>query len=56
MRSGLDKGHKSQFKTLVNNIKTTGQPLIPFEDIINTTQASFAALESLRTGTSVQIS
>lgn len=56
MRSGLDKGHKTQFKTLVDNIKTTGQPLIPFEDIINTTQASFAALESLRTGTWVQIS
>ena len=55
MRSGLDKGHKTQFKTLIDNIKTTGQPLIPFEDIINTTQASFGALESLRTGTWVQI-
>lgn len=55
MRSGLDKGHKTQFKTLIDNIKTTGQPLIPFEDIINTTQASFAALESLRTGNWVHI-
>ena len=55
MRSGLDKGHKTQFKTLVENIKTTGQPLIPFEDIINTTQASFAALESLRTGSWIQV-
>ena len=55
MRSGLDKGHKIQFKTLVENIKTTGQPLIPFEDIINTTQASFAALESLRTGSWIQV-
>ena len=55
MRSGLDKGHKAQFKTLIDNIKTTGRPLIPFEDIINTTQASFAALESLRTGNWVHI-
>ncbi|MBW0161471.1 MAG: Gfo/Idh/MocA family oxidoreductase [Sediminibacterium sp. Gen4] len=55
MRSGLDKGHKTQFKTLVDNIKTTGHPLIPFEDIVNTTKASFAALESLRTGSWVQI-
>jgi predicted dehydrogenase/threonine dehydrogenase-like Zn-dependent dehydrogenase len=55
MRSGLDKGHKTQFKTLVKNIKTTGEPLVPFEDIINTTQATFAALESLRTGTWIKI-
>lgn len=50
MRSGLDKGHKDQFKLLVDRVKTTGQPLIPFDDIINTTEASFAALESLRSG------
>ncbi|MFM9500904.1 hypothetical protein ACKI1Q_45980, partial [Streptomyces galilaeus] len=55
LRAGLDKGHKTQFKRLVENIKTSGQPLIPFEDIVNTTKASFAALESLRTSSWVQI-
>ncbi len=55
LRAGLDKGHKAQFKRLVENIKTSGQPLIPFEDIVNTTRASFAALESLRSGTWVQL-
>jgi predicted dehydrogenase/threonine dehydrogenase-like Zn-dependent dehydrogenase len=50
LRSGLDKGHKAQFKALVDNIKTTGQPLVAFDDLVNTTKASFAALESLRTG------
>lgn len=55
LRAGLDKGHRAQFKRLVENIKTSGQPLIPFEDIINTTRASFAALESLRSGTWVQL-
>lgn len=55
LRAGLDKGHKAQFKRLVENIKTSGQPLIPFEDIVNTTRASFAALESLRSGTWIQL-
>jgi predicted dehydrogenase/threonine dehydrogenase-like Zn-dependent dehydrogenase len=49
MRSGLDKGHKNQFKALINTVKTTGQPLIPFEDLVNTTKATFAALQSLQT-------
>lgn len=55
MRSGLDKGHKEQFKALVDHVKITGKPLIAFEDLVNTTKASFAALESLRTGTWVTI-
>jgi predicted dehydrogenase/threonine dehydrogenase-like Zn-dependent dehydrogenase len=55
LRSGLDKGHKAQFKALVEAVKATGQPLIPFEDIINTTEASFAALESLRSGAWVHL-
>lgn len=55
MRSGLDKGHKAQFKALVNAVKTSGHPLIPFEDLVNTTKASFAALESLQTGAWIQL-
>lgn len=55
LRSGLDKGHKVQFKALVEAVKTTGQPLIPFDDIINTTEASFAALESLRSSVWVHL-
>lgn len=55
LRVGLDKGHKTQFKRLIENIKGSGQPLIPFDDIVNTTKASFAALESLRSGTWAQL-
>lgn len=55
MRSGLDKGHRTQFRTLIDQIKTTGQPLIPFDNIVNSTKASFAALESLSTGTWINI-
>lgn len=49
MKTRLDKGHKEQFRLLVQSIKT-GQPIIPFDEIINTTQASFAAIQSLKEG------
>ncbi len=48
-KTRLDKGHKNQFKLLVESIKS-GVPIIPFDEIINTTQASFAAIQSLKEG------
>jgi len=55
MRAGLDKGHKNQFKALVDAVKGSGQPLIPFDDLVNTTKVTLAALESLQTGSWVLI-
>ena len=55
MRCGLDKGHANQFKTLIQTIKTSGEPLVSFDDLVNTTKASFAALESLRVRNWIQI-
>jgi hypothetical protein len=55
MRSGLDKGHQQQFKSLIQNITTSGEPLIPFDDLVNSTKASFAALESLKSGAWIHI-
>jgi len=55
-RSKIDKGHLNQFTLLINSIKTGRTQLIPFNDIINTSKASFAALESLKTGSIVKIS
>lgn len=54
-KTSLDKGHKNQFQKLINNVKNGGSPLIPFEEIVNTTKASFAAIESLKTGAWVNI-
>lgn len=51
----LDKGHKAQFQKLGILAKTGGDPLIPFEDIINVTKASLAAVESLKTNSWVKI-
>ncbi len=49
LKTKTDKGHVEQFKQLVLKLKQGGQELIPFDEIINTTLASFAALESLST-------
>lgn len=48
LKTKLDKGHKKQFHTLINRIQTGGAPLIPFDEIVNTTKASFAAIQSLK--------
>ena len=48
VRSKQDKGHFNQFNTLLKQLKHGGKPIIPFEEIVNTTKASFAALKSLK--------
>ncbi|MFA7272766.1 MAG: bi-domain-containing oxidoreductase [Crocinitomicaceae bacterium] len=53
--SGQDKGHFNQFSKLVETIKKGGQPIIPLDEIVNTTKASFAAIESLKEGTWIKI-
>jgi len=53
--SSQDKGHQNQFDQLIESIQKGGNQIIPIEDIINTTKASFAAIESLKTGTWVDI-
>ena len=55
LKTSLDKGHKSQFTKLINQVKQGGASLIPFEEIINTTKASFAAVESLKEGKWINI-
>ncbi len=55
LKTSLDKGHKNQFELLIKQVKSGGQSLIPFEEIINTTKASFAAIDSLKNGSWVNI-
>jgi predicted dehydrogenase/threonine dehydrogenase-like Zn-dependent dehydrogenase len=47
-KNKLDKGHRNQFRLLVESIQKGGQPIIPFDEIVNTTKASFAAIQSLK--------
>jgi predicted dehydrogenase/threonine dehydrogenase-like Zn-dependent dehydrogenase len=55
LKTKLDKGHKTQFTELIKRTKTGGQPLIPFDEIVNTTKASFAAIESLKSNCWIEI-
>ena len=48
MKKRMDKGHKSEFQLLNQRVRNGGESLIPFESIINTTKASFACIESLK--------
>lgn len=50
LSSKQDKGHYNQFQALVEQQKNGGSPIIPFDEIINTTKASFAAIKSLKKG------
>lgn len=47
-KTNQDKGHKKQFEELIKQIQTGGGLLIPFDEIVNTTRASFAAICSLK--------
>ena len=44
----MDKGHKAEFLLLKERSEKGGDALIPFESIVNTTKASFACIESLK--------
>ena len=48
IKTKLDKGHNTQFEEYVKFLKNGGEPLIKFEEIVNVTCASFAALLSLK--------
>ena len=54
-KSRQDKGHFNQFKELIEQQKNGGEPIIPFNEIVNTTKASFAAIESLKEGKWISI-
>ena len=55
-KTSQDKGHKTQFEALIKRLQEGGEPLISLNEIVNTTQASFAAIRSLKEGTWIKIS
>ena len=55
MKSKMDKGHKTQFSLLTDQINNGGKAIIPFEELINTTKASFAAIESLKNNSWINV-
>ena len=55
LKTKMDKGHNEQFRLLVERTKSGGEALIPFDEIVNTTRASFGAIESLKTRSWIEI-
>lgn len=49
MCGSQDKGHSEQFKLFLERLRNGGEALIPIDEIINTSKASLAAVESLKT-------
>lgn len=52
----MDKGQKAMFTALAERVVCGGEPLIPFDSILNTTKASFAAIQSLKDNAWVSVS
>ncbi|GHU02726.1 oxidoreductase [Spirochaetia bacterium] len=48
MKGRQDKGHKAQFALLNERARNSGDALIPFDSIVNTTKAGFACIESMK--------
>jgi predicted dehydrogenase/threonine dehydrogenase-like Zn-dependent dehydrogenase len=55
LKTKQDKGHNRQFELLTQRWKEGGEPLIPFDEIVNTTRATFAAIESLKQNKPIKI-
>lgn len=53
--SKQDKGHFNQFQELIRQQQKGGKAIIPFDEIVNTTRASFAAIESLKQGKWIEV-
>jgi predicted dehydrogenase/threonine dehydrogenase-like Zn-dependent dehydrogenase len=53
--SGQDKGHFTQFSLFVERLQKGGEATIPFVEIMNTSRAAVAAIESFKTGGWVKI-
>ena len=51
----MDKGQKVEFAQLNDRLQNGGEALIPFDSIINTTKASFAAIQSLKENRWIEI-
>jgi len=48
VKTRINKGHKEQFSMYIQRIKEGGEPLIPIKEILNVSQATLAAIQSLK--------
>ncbi|MFH1942179.1 MAG: bi-domain-containing oxidoreductase [bacterium] len=50
-----DKGHKDEIISFIERVNKGGESLIPFNELVNVTKASFAAMESAKSGKSITL-
>ena len=53
--SRQDKGHNAEMAAFIARVISGGEQLIPFDRLANTTRATFAAIESARSGNAVRL-
>ena len=51
----MDKGHAAQFEALLSAVKNGSGPPVPFDQLILSTVATMAIVESLQTGEPVVV-
>ncbi len=55
MRGRQDKGHKAQFEAYLAFLRGGGPPPVPFEAVVNTTMATFAAVKAFGSGGKITV-
>ena len=55
LKTKQNKGHKRQFHEIIQNLNLGSIQLIPFNELMNVTKASFAAIESLEKNSWIDI-
>lgn len=50
-----DKGHAAEMAAFVERVASGGRPLIPFGELVNVTEATFAAVECVASGMPVRL-
>ena len=48
IKTKVDKGHDKQFRELVKQVQTGGEPLISSNEIFNVSKAAFSAIKSMK--------
>ena len=55
LKTNLDKGHKNELSEFINSLSDGSKFPIPFEEIYESALASFASIESLKRGISIDL-
>ena len=57
LKTNLDKGHKSQFRLIIEKLKSNGEiSIISYNELMNVTRASFACIQSLKQKKWIEVS